>query len=81
MAAANSLRPSVKRPCCGRSIAVSGAAHGTRSNFITGADRTRRCSIAWCYAGTVIARRISGGTNLLSQIGTGIGTGRNGTGW
>jgi hypothetical protein len=41
------------------SIAVSGAALGTRSNFIIGADRIRRCLLASCCAGNVIARRIS----------------------
>jgi len=40
-AVADSLRPSVKRHCGAMSIAVSGAALGTRSNFIIAADRIR----------------------------------------
>jgi hypothetical protein len=37
---------------------VSGAALGTRSNFITAAERTHPSLIASCCAGNVIARRI-----------------------
>jgi hypothetical protein len=44
-AVADSLRPSAKRHCGAMSIAVSGAALGTRSNFIIAADRIRRCLI------------------------------------
>ena len=60
-------------------LLMFGAAFGTHSNFIIGADRIRRCLIVSCCAGNVIARRISGTTSLLHQIGTGIGTGRDGT--
>ena len=49
-----------RRHCGALSIAVSGAARGTRSNFIIGAERIRRCLIASCCAGNVIARRTSG---------------------
>jgi hypothetical protein len=40
-AAANSLSLSAKRHCGALSIAVSGVALGTRSNFIIAADRIR----------------------------------------
>jgi hypothetical protein len=39
---------------------VSGAVFGTRLNFIIVADRIRRCLIASCCAGNVIARRMGG---------------------
>jgi hypothetical protein len=51
-AVADSLRPSAKRHCGAMSIAVSGAALGTRSNFIIAADRIRRCLIAITSSGT-----------------------------
>jgi hypothetical protein len=50
-AVADSLRPSAKRHCGAMSIAVSGAALGTRSNFIIAADRIRRCLIATTSSG------------------------------
>jgi len=40
-------------------LLMFGAAFGTHSNFIIGADRIRRCLIVSCCAGNVIARRIS----------------------
>jgi hypothetical protein len=45
---------------------------GTRSNFIIAADRIRRCLIAWCCAGNVIAMRISGAANFGQGVGVGV---------
>jgi len=57
-AAANFLQPSAKRHCGVLSIAVSAAVLGAPSNFIIGADQTRRCLIASCCVRNVIAKRI-----------------------
>ena len=58
-------QPSAKRHYDALSIAVSGAALGTRLNFIIGAERARHCSnCVHAVPRGVIARRIGGDTRL-----------------